>query len=166
MTPRKLYTDADLTPFGKRLKDAYEKSGYTQTSFERACGFGKGYLTRLLYEPTLRAITFDNIETIELLTGVRIQWLARGELPMREIEPVAPMKKAAALARSEGVPEDIIAHVCRRNATQAWDTPEWYRAFRDANRKVAEDDSYRRELRRVTMDTAFDVRTKRRSSGE
>ncbi len=148
---KRAFEAADLTPFGRRLREAIETAGYTQTSFERAAGFGKGYLTKLLYEPSVRGVSFDNIEKIESLTGVRIQYIARGELPKHEGEPHAPVKKAAALARSEGVAQDVIAHITRRNADAEWTLEEWYRAFREANRRAIEDPAWRVELRRVSM---------------
>lgn len=152
MAVRKTYGDADLTSFGRRLKEAYEEAGYTQTSFGRAAGFSKGTMTRFLYDPKLQGLSFDNIERIEFLTGVRLQWLARGEEPKREKEPSSPMRKAAALARADGVPEDIIAHTMRRYELAPWDVHGWYQVFRNAHRRAAEDEAWRIEFRRVTME--------------
>lgn len=152
MAARKTYTDADLTSFGRRLKEAYEEAGYTQTSFGRAAGFSKGTMTRFLYDPKLQGLSFDNIERIEFLTGVRLQWLARGEEPKRENEPSSPMKKAAALARGDGVPEDILAHAMRRYELAPWDVHGWYQVFRNAHRRAAEDEDWRVEFRKVRME--------------
>lgn len=152
MSARKTYSDADLTSFGRRLKEAFLEAQYTQTSFGRAAGFSKGMMTRLLYDPKLQALSFDSIERIEFLTGVRFQWLARGEEPKREKEPSTPMKKAAALARGDGVPEDIIAHTMRRYELAPWDVHGWYQVFRNAHRRAAEDEAWRIEFRKVNME--------------
>lgn len=152
MAKRREFTDADLTPFGRRLKEAIEEAGYTQTSFGRAAGFSSSALSRMMYDQKLSGLSFDSMERIEFLTGYRIQYLARGELPRREKEPSTPMKKAASLARADGVPEDIIAHVCRHYELAPWDTQGWFQVIRNAQRRAADDEKWREAFRRVRLE--------------
>ena len=155
MIARRSYSDADLTPFGSRLKKAYEESGYTQSSFERACGFPQGRMTRLLYDPKINAIAMDKLVVILRRTGVRFEWLAAGLEPMFSTEATTPAQRAAQLALSARAPRELIAHVQRQNeeAHATWTEHDWSTAYQQALQRW-HDPKYRRELRRVVMPPA------------
>ena len=153
MKARKAYTDDDLTPFGRRLVESYRAAGYTQSSFGRAAGISTASMNRLQYDKSLRGVAFDTMDRIETLTGVRFQYLALGKQPIHG-PPETPMEKAADLARSKGVPDDVIAQMIRRYEGATWDVQGWYRTMLTANDRAARDEAWRKELRRVKMAAA------------
>lgn len=149
MATKKAYTDADLKPFGRRLKLALEEAGYTPTSFARAAELPPARMTTYLYE-AIRGVAFDHLQRMTELTGVRAEWLAFGKEPMRG-EPTSPFEMAAASARRYGVPEAVVQQVYRHFEGATWDAQQWLQVMMQAHRRSAENSAWFAEFRRVKM---------------
>ena len=69
--------ESELTPLGKRIKEAYLARGWTLNEANRACGFQDGYLSRVARGERKNPRS-DTMLLIAAALNVRLDWLMTG----------------------------------------------------------------------------------------
>jgi transcriptional regulator with XRE-family HTH domain len=99
------------TTLGERLEAAVAKSGKTREQVEQQARLGKGYLSKLINDPS-RKLGYDKARDIAAVTGVAHEWLLTGvEVPTSQIGQVPNVPPP--LERIEGY-QDAEIEVARR----------------------------------------------------
>jgi hypothetical protein len=155
-------SELPLTPFGVRLLSAAKEAGLTQTSLERAGGWQKGRLSRLVHreQDQLELVT---IQKLRDLLGVRTDWLLFGEEPMREGAVPTPYAEAMMAAAAQGITYSVILRVkgeCQEQAEREnWTRYQWFEAIGSANKLLLKDAQTQKAQKRT--DLWYDKRAKR-----
>lgn len=140
-----------ISPFGRRLLEAAETAGFTQSQLEREAGFPRGRLSRIIHRPQAM-MDFDALARLIDMTGVRTDWLLFERGPMRD-EGLGPsdLERAIVAARLEGIVHRVIwsARLAAPDIAIAWSKEEWLKAFRAAQKRDHNDPARSTHQRRL-----------------
>lgn len=109
------------TELGKRILRALDEERRSQNSAATAAGFGRGYLSRLIYGTRGgTSINPEHMKELAKVLHVQFEWLVVGEGPMRrEGRGSTPAEEAIIFARMQGCREDAIQNVWHRFKDEA-----------------------------------------------